>query len=173
MIVVRRSEMEQAGLDRWVPLAYRLSMSLGVGPMKSKSEAERKTVDDTFLRFMKVCMVSNCMRLLPFHALMLVKTRLDVQMVLLSFIHLFISLQIRGLTESAHVSRGTGISPTIPPTKWGVLLQGDQSHSSKASPIRYTNIEQLYCTSRALGPGVVWPRRADDQLDCCVLVTPL
>lgn len=54
--VARRKqwEQDQAGMDRWLPLARRLSMSLGVGPLKSKDPAEQKTLQDLFLGFMKV-----------------------------------------------------------------------------------------------------------------------
>lgn len=41
-------------MDRWLPLARRLSMSLGVGPLRSKDPAEQKTLQDLFLGFMKV-----------------------------------------------------------------------------------------------------------------------
>eukprot|EP00903_Cladosiphon_okamuranus_P006626 g6471.t2 len=47
-------EQDQAGMDRWLPLARRLSMSLGVGPLRSKGPAEQKTLQDLFLGFMKV-----------------------------------------------------------------------------------------------------------------------
>eukprot|EP00752_Nemacystus_decipiens_P009436 g8435.t1 len=47
-------EQDQAGMDRWLPLARRLSMSLGVGPLRSKDPAEQKTLQDVFLGFMKV-----------------------------------------------------------------------------------------------------------------------
>lgn len=51
---LRRSAQDQAGLDRWVPLAHRLALSLGVGPLRSKDLTEQKLLRDTFLRFMKV-----------------------------------------------------------------------------------------------------------------------
>ncbi len=45
-------------MERWLPLARRLSMSLGVGPLKTKSKNkdpdEQKTLQDLFLGFMKV-----------------------------------------------------------------------------------------------------------------------
>ena len=47
-------EQDQAGMDRWLPLARRLSMSLGVGPLRSKDPAEQKTLQDLFIGFMKV-----------------------------------------------------------------------------------------------------------------------
>lgn len=47
-------EQDQAGMERWLPLARRLSMSLGVGPLRSKDPAEQKTLQDVFLGFMKV-----------------------------------------------------------------------------------------------------------------------
>ena len=50
----RAWELANAGLDRWLPLAHRLSMSLGVGPLRSRDVAEQKTLQDMFLRFMKV-----------------------------------------------------------------------------------------------------------------------
>ncbi|CAM9333252.1 unnamed protein product, partial [Ectocarpus sp. 8 AP-2014] len=47
-------DQDLAGMERWLPLARRLSMSLGVGPLKSKDLAEQKTLQDLFLGFMKV-----------------------------------------------------------------------------------------------------------------------
>ncbi|CAM9461403.1 unnamed protein product [Hapterophycus canaliculatus] len=47
-------EQDQAGMERWLPLARRLSMSLGVGPLRSKDVDEQKTLQDLFFGFMKV-----------------------------------------------------------------------------------------------------------------------
>ncbi|CAN0075413.1 unnamed protein product [Ascophyllum nodosum] len=49
----RRSALDEAGLQRWIPLVHRLAMSLGVGPLRSKDPTEQLALQDMFLRFMK------------------------------------------------------------------------------------------------------------------------
>ncbi|CAM9843247.1 unnamed protein product [Pylaiella littoralis] len=45
---------EQTGMERWLPLVRRLSMSLGVGPLRSKNPDEQKSLQDLLFGFMKV-----------------------------------------------------------------------------------------------------------------------
>ncbi|CAM9581866.1 unnamed protein product, partial [Choristocarpus tenellus] len=52
----RRAAAEVTGMSRWVPLAQRLSLSLGVGPVKAKAGIggeERRELQEAYLRFMK------------------------------------------------------------------------------------------------------------------------